>query len=432
MFSPRAESGARRIVVVGAGVVGLSLARELALRGERVTVLERASPAGAERAGGTTVGAATAVAVTAGAASAAALGVLSLPDGRRSALGRLHALAYRRYPDFAHALAEETGVDIGFRVPGALRLERAPPPASTREKAAARYRRAGFAAGWLEGDALGALAPGVSPDFRAALHLPDEAIVHPPDLRRALLLAARARGAEVREGVEARLEAEPAAGGELRIAIAPAAPSAGAGPTPCAEGTSGAPAGEVIPCDLCVLAAGSWTPRALCPPAPASSDRVPIRPIRGQIIEVRRDAPAGPSLRFHSERHERDYYIVHRRGGVLWLGSTVEDAGFDAGTTEAGREELASVLREVFPAARAEDVLRIWSGLRPQALRRGGPLLGRLPERPGVWVAAGHYRSGILDGPVSAELLAREILGAWRAGSGDDAAERELLRAFSP
>jgi glycine oxidase len=116
-------------------------------------------------------------------------------------------------------------------------------------------------------------------------------------------------------------------------------------------------------------------------------------------------------LKFRPPGKEKDYHVLAKGGGVVWVGSTVEDVGFDADVTEAGTRELLEAARVIFPEAGERDVIRAWAGLRPQALKRGGPFVGPLPGHEGVWVHCGHYRSGILLSPLTARLLAAQMAG---------------------
>jgi glycine oxidase len=317
----------------------------------------------------------------------------------------LYALAHGRYPSLARSLLEETGIDIGYRLPGALRLEREVPKEVARGKIERAYRGAGYQARWVLGEELRELAPGIASDFAAALHLPEEAVVHPQELVRALAASCRQRGVVVREGV-APARFLPGDGPRIELA-----------------------SGEVVGGDACVVAAGAWSPGLCEELGPAY--RLAVEPIRGQAIEVRCRWSHGPNLHFESARYGREYYIISRGSGLAWVGSTVEEAGFDASTTPEGVAELLLALREVFPESAAGDLVRAWAGLRPKALRRGGPFLGRLPGSRGIWVACGHYRSGILAGPVSAEILAKELLRGEAPAAADDPGYK-LLEAFSP
>jgi len=362
----------RDFVVVGGGVVGLSVSRELALRGIDVTLLERDVVEGNAM----------------GAATQASLGVLSAPTTGKSPFQRLRVLGHQAYPALARALHEETGTDIGYHVPGSLHLKTAPPRATARGKIERRYQVPGIEVRWVDEDELRELLPGpvrdAEPMFHGALYLSGEAIVHPPDLARALRLACERAGVRIRERVgEVRLRSREEAVVELE-------------------------SGETIAGLTVVLTAGAWSSSLI---EDRSDHDLAVRPVRGQAIEVRSSWSAGPNLRFGVPGAETEYHIIAKGGGRAWVGSTVEDVGFDARVTETGVEELLRAARTVFPGLQASDLMESRVGLRPQALRPGGPFLGPLPGYKDVWVACGHYRSGIHTGPISASLLVREMLG---------------------
>jgi glycine oxidase len=157
-----------------------------------------------------------------------------------------------------------------------------------------------------------------------------------------------------------------------------------------------------------VLTAGAWSSTLI---EDRSGHDLSVRPVRGQAIEVRSAWSAGPNLRFEVPGAETEYHAIAKGAGRAWVGSTVEDVGFDARVTETGIQELLRAARTVLPGLRESDVLESRVGLRPQARRPGGPFLGPLPGFKNVWVACGHYRSGIHTGPISASLLVREMLG---------------------
>jgi glycine oxidase len=359
----------RRHVVIGGGIAGLSAARELALRGARVTLVERdraAAPPGN------------------GAATCAALGILTAPRGPRSALGRLSALAHRAHAALARELGEETGIDVAYRAEGSLRLER------------------GAGAGHEAEAALRELVPGLAAEFRGATRIAEEASVDPRALAGALRASCERAGVELLEDSgDSRLRLEPVAALERER-------------------------GGVIEDAVFIVTAGAWSP-AVAGEAGAS---LAVRPIRGQALEVRL-AYAGPNLRFESARWGKEYFVVPRGAGRAWIGSTVEDAGFESAATAAGADELLSAAREVFPWLSEADVVAAWAGLRPKCLRRGGPYLGRLARGLEVWTACGHYRSGILLAPISARLLVCAL------ASDEEAMRREGfdprdLEAFRP
>ncbi len=383
----------QEFVVLGGGVLGLSVARELAARGAHATLVERDVPEQGQASRG-------------GAATRASLGVLTAPTSGKSPFKRLQGLGHRTYPALARTLLEETGIDIGYRVTGSLHLKPALPTAVTRSKVERIYREAGLEARWVQGEDLRVLAPGLldgtAACFPIALHVRDEAIVHPPALASALRASCERRGVVIREGVgEARLRGSEHSEVEL-------------------------PGGEVLSSAGVILTAGSWSRLAL---AASGFQGLAVRPIRGQAIEVSFPYPECPNLRFEPPAARKEYHIVSKGSGRAWIGSTVEDAGFDAGVTKSGVEELLLAARYVLPGIGEKDVVRAWAGLRPQALRVGGPFLGRLPGCREVWVACGHYRSGILTGPASASLLVREIFGE-EIPVAETGLDRQSLQVF--
>jgi glycine oxidase len=329
------------------------------------------------------------------------LGVLSISRPRRSAWGQLLRLAHEGYDKFVGALEAETGLDTGFRRRGALYLDGDSIGEQKREKLLRAYREGGIEAEWLARDDLAERVPNLPSRFGGAFHVPAEAVVDPAALVNALVASCCSRGVRIFEGA-----------GQTRLRAAP---------SPTVELASG----EVVTAAIGVVTAGAWSSDLL----PSGQPEIaPVRPIRGQAMEVHLGVPAGPNLHFWSSDCRHVYHVIARGEGRVWFGSTVEDVGFDAAVSRAGRAQLLGALREFFPAVEESDIRRTWAGLRPQALRPGGPFLGRVPAVENLWVATGHYRSGILTGPVSAELLARAIDDAKQL-TGDEAA---LLRAFAP
>jgi glycine oxidase len=206
------------------------------------------------------------------------------------------------------------------------------------------------------------LEPALAPNVRLALHVPDDRAVDPREV-----LAALAARVEVREGAD--VAALGAAGGvTLR-------------------------SGEVVDAERVVVAAGAWS----CELAD-----VPVRPVKGQILRLR--DPAGPGLVDRVLRFEGGY-LVPRGDGRYVLGATVEERGYDTTVTAGGLYELLRDATEIVPGISELVVEEAGAGLRP-----GTP--GNVPivrEEGRVIVATGHFRSGILLGPVTAERVAAMV-----------------------
>ncbi|HEX6737357.1 MAG TPA: FAD-dependent oxidoreductase, partial [Vicinamibacteria bacterium] len=167
---------------------------------------------------------------------------------------------------------------------------------------------------------------------------------------------------------------------------------------------------ETVAARQVVLCAGAWCQEAL-PDPPA----LPLRPVRGQIVRLR-----GEPLIRHVVRTP-DVYLVPRADGELLVGATSEERGFDPAPTAGAVLEL---LREAFralPGVAELAVSELTVGFRP-ALRDHLPAIGPT-RRPGVFVAAGHYRNGVLLAPITARLLVDGLVGG---------AMPEALAPFSP
>lgn len=367
-----------RATILGAGIMGLTLARELAKRGVEVTLLDPGE-----------------VAVRSdGRATGAAMGVLSPPEPSRSPWGRLQAAAWRFYPSFALQLAEEVGGPPLLQGRELASLRRRTPAfsdaawAGLRESALGSLRRRGLPGRWIEGEALARELPFLEPGRWAALVRPDAAVIDALELSRALWTSCQALGVRSLRG-EGTVR--------LRCDGTPAAMTAG---------------GALLEGPV-VVAAGAWSP-GLVPEEIASG--IPVAPAKGQVIEVRGLEshglrPTSPILRFEAASLARKAHVLARPGGTAWIGSTLEEAGFSTEVTEAGLEALIEAGRELFAFLERSHVVEAWAGLRPRALRRGGPFLGEVPGTRGLWAATGHYRSGIRTAPISAAILARRMLG---------------------
>lgn len=336
------------VVVVGAGVMGSAIALRLAQAGARVLVLERSVP-GAE-------------------ASSAAAGILG-PQIEAEADGpgfRLGLASREAYPAFVAEVEELSGVRLEFRRCGLLRVGAELP----------RWQRAaGLAVEELPGDEARRLEPALSPAVESALHFPDEAQVDPQALARALPIAAERAGASFRQAVVAGIahDGDRAVGVEL-------------------EGGR-EPAGAVV------VAAGAWT--SLVPGVGLDPER--IRPVRGQMVRLG-PGTAQPGRIIFGRRG----YVVPRADGTVLCGSTMERAGFEKRVTAEGVASILANALEALPGLGGREIVATWAGLRPFP-QDGVPLIGELT--PGLFVASGHHRNGILLTPETARLVAAAVRG---------------------
>lgn len=263
------------------------------------------------------------------------------------------------------ALAER-GLATGHHVCGALQLVLAD----------AEPSGAGEGAERLDRDALLRLEPHLGPTVRAGLHWPDQAQVEPPRLLRAMALAAEAQGARFRSGVQVQAlhyEAERCCG--VREA-----------------------GGALVRADAVVIAAGSWTGQI--PGLPTS--RPLVRPVRGQLVHLDARRPPASRVLFGNGG-----YVVPRRDGRVIIGATMEEAGFDKTVTLGGAHEVTSRALALVPKLAEAELVSHAVSFRPGSAD-DLPLIG--PMGRGLSLATGHFRNGILLAPVTAEMIADQIL----------------------
>jgi glycine oxidase len=352
-----------RIVIVGGGVMGCATALELANRGVRdILVLERAVP-GAE-------------------ASSAAAGMLAAQIESRDEQELARFVRARdAYPGWALALREATGIDIAHRRSGVLSIARTDEELERAGREVEAQRAAGLRAELVDGVRAHTIEPELCENIAGAAYYPDEAQVDPPQLLRALVVAATKAGVVFRAGTTvASLVSE---GGRcVGVSLAPK---------------------EILRADAVVLAAGSWS--SLVPGVP---DDVPrVRPVRGQLVMLEERPPRAATIVF--EGHS---YVVPRGDGRVVCGSTMEDVGHRREVTAAGVQSILSAAIAVMPRLGEAELVRSWCNFRPSvASPSGTPLVGKSPL-PGLFLATGHHRNGILLAKTTADAVADAIVGA--------------------
>ncbi len=359
-------------LVVGAGVVGLAVAWELAKRGVAVRLLERDPHCGQQ-------------------ASAAAAGMLAA-GVEAHAPGAFLDLCRRsagRWRSWAEELQADSGVDCELVTSGLLRVSGRAEAVSDLEVRRAWQLTQGIQVSELLSlDQLRAEVPGLSATIVAGLLYPDEAHVHSHRVTEALELACHNRGVIVETGVEVK---------GLRF-------EAGVVSAETAAGERSA--------DLAVIAAGSWSGNLW--------DRLgvdaSIEPIRGQIAALSLPPGTLPRIVFGDRG-----YVLQKRSGLVLVGATEEAAGFEPWPTLGGLGRLSAIAADLLPALEGARFSHSWAGLRPHS--PSGLLLGRVPATPRVLLATGHHRNGVLLAPATADLLGRAVV------EGADPLE---LSPFSP
>lgn len=362
-------------VVIGGGIIGGSIAFELARHGLRVVLLDRQKP-GRE-------------------ASWAAGGMLSpsphIPEDRL--LVPFATASSALYREFITAVETATGKATGFRADGALELFLSADADEKRDQVVANLERLGMEARALTGDEARRLEPELGPAVRAAVLLPDEARVNVRELTDAVLQAAALHGAEIRAETEVVSILKNGVGVEGVVA-APATRTAG--------GMSAITPRETILANHVVLAAGCFSAQV-----GGIENLVPVRPVRGQMLAL----ASGSHLLRHTVRCELGYIVPWNNGRVV-AGSTLEDAGFEKAVTPSGLRRILRAVSELAPGFDGAPIVETWSGLRPDTPDHL-PLLGPTNIRRLI-VATGHYRNGILLAPGTAAFVREWITSGGR------------------
>jgi glycine oxidase len=345
-------------LVIGGGIIGCSLARELARARRTVVVLERGRIGGA--------------------ASSAAAGLLA-PTLAASPPPALAELCYRSaslYESWLGQLRSDGAGDVGFRRPGIHAVWVDPVEAAEARRHLAEFARPGRRVEWLPGPAMRKLEPALAPEVAGATFYPDDAQVTAALLIRQVARVAELGGAQLHEHEPVvQLVRE----GDRIDAVQ--------------TGTTRYHPG------LVVLAAGAWSGDT----AAAIGVRLPTRPVKGQLLEVEcRRSPVRRPL------HVGESLFVPRPDGGLVVGVTVEEAGYDDCVTLDGLRQILHGACDLVPAVGQLPLRRAWAGLRP-ATPDELPWMGPVPPLRNLWVSTGHYRKGILLAPLCAQLLARSI-----------------------
>jgi len=347
--------------IIGGGIIGGSIAFELARHKLRVVLLDRQQP-GQE-------------------ASWAAAGMLApAPDSPDSIpLVPLGRASLTLYPEFIAAVEDASGRKVGYRTEGTLEVLFAGDAERELSTLIALHHGLGLPTEPLRLEEAHRLEPALSREARAVALLAYEGSVDNRLLTDAVLAAAAHQGVAVRAGVEVT--------SLLREA------------SRCAGVVAGS---EKFRASHVVLAAGCYSGGI-----EGLSRYAPTRPVRGQMAALR-------SARVELRRVLRSArgYVVPRNDGRLIVGSTLENAGFEKRLTPAGLAGILHAALELAPELADAAVVETWCGLRPDTPDHL-PVLGPT-DIGGLTVATGHYRNGILLAPITAKLI-REWLTEQRA-----------------
>jgi glycine oxidase len=343
------------VIVIGGGIIGCSIARELARRGASVRIFEaRTMGAGATQ---------------------ASAGILApyIEGHERGTLFELGVRSLEMYDTFIHEVTDESGLAVEYRRCGTLEV-------ATDAAGAAGLRAVvsnGSGLVWLDAEAARAREGALAGSIEGAVLAPDHGYVAVPALMDALEWSALRHGVQIeaahrvtgirpdREGVTISTE----------------------------DGTSWS-AGHVV------IAAGSWS-GSLDVDDPAKAI---VRPIRGQLLRLHWHGTPLAHIVWGP-----DCYVVPWQNSTVLVGATVEDVGFDERTTAAGVRDLLDAACELLPEAWRATFIEARVGLRP-ATPDGLPLVGPSARSESIVYATGHFRNGVLLAPLTGRLIGDLII----------------------
>ncbi|MEJ8634459.1 glycine oxidase ThiO [Streptomyces sp. MS2.AVA.5] len=377
------EARASDVLVVGGGIIGLVTAWRAAQRGLAVTVADPEPGGGAAQ-------------VAAGMLAA----VTELHYGEQTLLA-LNVASAQRYPAFVAELEEASGQSVGYRACGTLAVALDADDRAHLRELHALQRRSGLASEWLTGRECRRLEPMLAPGVRGGLRVDGDHQVDPRRLASALVTACERAGVVFRHGWAERLSVtgDRAAG----VVLAD---------------------GEGLAADQVVLAGGSLSGRLSGVP---SDVLPPVRPVKGQVLRLTVPPAYAPFLSRTVRAVVRgsDVYLVPRENGELVVGATSEELGWDTTVTAGGVYELLRDAHELVPGITELPLTETRAGLRP-ASPDNAPLLGPT-ALPGLHLATGHHRNGVLLTPVTGDVMAAVLV----SGSLPDEARPFTPRRFS-
>lgn len=371
------------VLVVGGGIIGLVTAWRAAQRGLRVAVADPQPGGGAAQ-------------VAAGMLAA----VTELHYGEQTLLG-LNLESARRYPGFVTELEETSGQSVGYRACGTLAVALDADDRAHLRELHALQRRSGLESEWLTGRECRRLEPMLAPGVRGGLRVDGDHQVDPRRLAAALVMACERAGVVFHRAWVERLSVvrDRAVGAVLT-------------------------GGPELAADQVVLAAGSLSGKLGGVPADVLP---PVRPVKGQVLRLTVPRPYAPFLSRTVRAVVRGshVYLVPRENGELVVGATSEELGWDTTVTAGGVYELLRDAHELVPGITELPLTETRAGLRP-ASPDNAPLLGPT-ALPGLHLATGHYRNGVLLTPVTGDVMSAVLI----TGELPDEARAFTPRRFS-
>ncbi|MBA2391410.1 MAG: glycine oxidase ThiO [Ktedonobacteraceae bacterium] len=353
------------VIIIGAGIIGSSIAYFLGKRGVNVLVLDK-NEIGSQ-------------------SSSAAAGLLApiRPLAKEDNYRRLLLDGIKRLPAIVPELEEATNIDVEYRLTGTLRVLPRDKKKSVSDWVTS-YKQAGFHVEMLSPDEAHEREPLLFSELCAAVAIAEEGQVNPINLTQAYAGAAKALGATFYEhcevvGIQQASDQEKVTG--IRTVE-----------------------GEVFSCNHLVIATGAWS--ACC--GQWLHWTLPVYPVRGQIVALKQPASPIKHIIFDEGLYDEDIYIAPKPNNGLIIGATKADVGFNTSVTAGEILHLLDVGTRLVPALEQCEITRTWAGLRPKT-PNSRPILGAVPGWENVFVASGHGGFGIMLSAITGETLAEQI-----------------------
>lgn len=360
------------VAIIGGGVNGASIAYQLSKQGRKVIIIEK-EQIGCQ-------------------ASSAAAGMLAA-QAELEHDGPLFQLAIKSQAMFsalANELLETTGVDIEFVNKGMLKIAETEDIAEEVKKQVTFQKKWDPTIKWLDAKELREMEPSLSPSVPGAMYLPNDGHVQPAKLTQAFAKAAVHFGVKILENTEV-LSFLYQNGQVIGV-----------------QTTNG-----TILSDNFVVAAGAWAPQLMR----EAGLEMNMYPVKGECFSVKTERPIINRTIFSDKR----CYLVPKNNGEIYIGATMIEHTFDKKVTAKGVSTLLERATQIIPQIKEAAWERVWAGIRPQT-GDGLPYIGAHPRWKNLFVAAGHFRNGILLSPITGKLVAELIDGRLK--------DENLLSAF--
>lgn len=345
------------MVIVGGGIVGASIAYNLANEGTSVTIIERDSVASH--------------------ASGFSGGYLN-PTSETGKLVPLHHQSFRMHSELLEKAQEESGVDVQvLRVPHielALTENDIPLQRAELERISPFPD---FKTQWLEPEDIHKLEPRITEDVCGGVLVEDVILLDSYNLTLALVKAAENHGAEtlLREATGIIYENNRAVGVMMGQ--------------------------DRIDCDKVIVALGPWSGAASL----WIDLDIPIVPQKGELLRLEGFDPAlGVHLR---ALHDGTTCSVYQKAdGLVWIGATKEDGkGFDTVTSSHALQSMSQVAIRILPELESHKLVLQTACLRP-VTPDGDPILGKVPGKENLFIATGTAGQGVLLAPAIGKAMA--------------------------